>query len=286
MNELSREARMMLDATAGADDPSTEDCKRIDARLRTRLGTSVLAAAATVRLSGGSTAAAAPAAAGGVGGGLLAKVVLATVIVAGSLCGGVALVWHRAAPAPASLESRGAAVQPDAPRAPASSARSIPGPPAGPSPPLVERGDRSIAAARARSIEERPGPSKAAARAMVRPAQRSSAPGDVSAAAAAGPPMGADVDPLAVEVDLIRRAHAALQDGDPARALGLLDQHAGAFPNGSLAEERSVARIKALCLLGRTPEARVAARQFRRQTPRSQYLSTVQASCGGSGTIE
>jgi outer membrane protein assembly factor BamD (BamD/ComL family) len=98
--------------------------------------------------------------------------------------------------------------------------------------------------------------------------------------------MGAAADPLAVEVDLVRRAHAALQDGDPARALKLLDQHAAAFPNGALAEERSVARIKALCLLGRSPEARSAAQQFRRQTPRSQYLRTVEASCGGSAKIE
>jgi len=282
MNELSRQARVILDAAAGADDPSIEDRERIDARLRARLGASVLAAAGTTGLSGASVAGAAGGTtAGGVGGWLLAKVVLATVIVAGSLGGGAALVWHRRSSVPASLNPRGVALGADVPRAPISTAgpaeRSIPRPFTGPTPPPADRGDRP------RATEERSVPPKAAARPVVRPAPRLSPLGDVNEPPPAMPPMGAGVDPLAVEVDLVRRAHGALQDGDPARALGLLDQHARAFPNGALAEERSVARIKALCLLGRTPEARSAAQQFRRQLPRSQYLRTVEASCGGSG---
>jgi hypothetical protein len=68
----------------------------------------------------------------------------------------------------------------------------------------------------------------------------------------------------------------ALHAGDAARALGLADQHARAYPNGVLAEERAALRISALCSLGRVREAKDDQARFVAAHPDSPL---VRASC-------
>jgi outer membrane protein assembly factor BamD (BamD/ComL family) len=80
----------------------------------------------------------------------------------------------------------------------------------------------------------------------------------------------------------LKAAEQALRAGDPGSALRALDEHARRYPNGSLAEERTVSRVLALCAAGRTDEARGVARNFLASRPSSPHLSRVRASCGGS----
>jgi hypothetical protein len=62
-------------------------------------------------------------------------------------------------------------------------------------------------------------------------------------------------DSLAEEVETLSRAEHELNRGRPESALSLLNEHERKFKNGILAEERTAARIQALCLLGREMEA-------------------------------
>jgi hypothetical protein len=91
-----------------------------------------------------------------------------------------------------------------------------------------------------------------------------------------GPAAAAEVE---AEVQILRDAHAALQAGDPAGALALLDVHARRFPAGALAEEREATRPAALCVLGRTADARQAAAQFLRSFPDSLHAARVRKVC-------
>lgn len=83
-----------------------------------------------------------------------------------------------------------------------------------------------------------------------------------------GDPAGlgvAPVDPpappgtLAEELALMDDARAALARGDVPATLLALDQHAARFPSGTLAREREVVRVTALCVAGREDEAVAAA---------------------------
>jgi hypothetical protein len=97
-----------------------------------------------------------------------------------------------------------------------------------------------------------------------------------STAAAAREP-GTDV---AGEIALLNDAQRALANGQPDRALALLERHARQFPRGSLTEERAAARIIALCDLGRVTAARAETAAFVRQFPSSPLGDRVRATCG------
>jgi RNA polymerase sigma-70 factor (ECF subfamily) len=64
------------------------------------------------------------------------------------------------------------------------------------------------------------------------------------------------------ETDLLRRAHEALQRGESRQALELLDAHQARFPDGQLVDVRRGARVRALCGLGRSGEARAEAQRL------------------------
>jgi RNA polymerase sigma-70 factor (ECF subfamily) len=72
-----------------------------------------------------------------------------------------------------------------------------------------------------------------------------------------------------------------MRGGDAQRAVRLLDEQDHTHADGSLQQERSAARILALCRLGRTTEARAQAQAFSQRFPQSPLLAKVQASCGG-----
>jgi RNA polymerase sigma-70 factor (ECF subfamily) len=83
---------------------------------------------------------------------------------------------------------------------------------------------------------------------------------------------------------LLSEAQKALSAGQPERALQFLDEHARTFPRGTLAEERTAARIVALCKLGRVAKARSEAAAFLQRLPDSPLSERVRAACGDSVT--
>jgi hypothetical protein len=92
---------------------------------------------------------------------------------------------------------------------------------------------------------------------------------------AADPPPAAGVD----EAALIADAETALANGDAARALEVLDRHALRFPIGVRAEDRLALRIRALCALGRTAEAKAEVEGVRRVRPDAPGLRRIADTC-------
>jgi hypothetical protein len=82
-------------------------------------------------------------------------------------------------------------------------------------------------------------------------------------------------DAARAELRLLRQARAAVARGDYAAALTPISEHAHRFKDGRLAEEREALRVKSLASLGRTDEARRAAKAFRARFPRSVLLPAV-----------
>jgi len=87
------------------------------------------------------------------------------------------------------------------------------------------------------------------------------------------------VDSLRAESQLLGEAHRAMNDGDGARALRLLDAYRQRFPRGVLREEHAVARVLALCQAGRRAEARgpvdfVRGARPRGNSPRAPHDAT------------
>jgi outer membrane protein assembly factor BamD (BamD/ComL family) len=85
---------------------------------------------------------------------------------------------------------------------------------------------------------------------------------------------------VAEEARLLRDANAALQGGDAAGALALLDEHRRAYPKGTLSEESMAERVFALCRMGRAAEAHQEARRFLQSYPKSPLTKRVRDSCG------
>jgi hypothetical protein len=95
-------------------------------------------------------------------------------------------------------------------------------------------------------------------------------------------PAAREGDALAAEARLVARAQSALDQGQGAVALGLLDQHDRAFPAGPLAPESAALRVDALCAVGRARDARAEALRWRVGHPASPVLR-LPASCAGDG---
>lgn len=115
-----------------------------------------------------------------------------------------------------------------------------------------------------------------AARGAARARSKSEAPRESLAASAT---TAALTDSLAEEVHMLRQARSALDRGEAAQALRLLDAHAARFQHGTLREERLATRVQALCALGLVDSARTAAQELERVAPRSPHLARVRASC-------
>lgn len=76
-------------------------------------------------------------------------------------------------------------------------------------------------------------------------------------------------DPLTAELSIVQRARQATREGRGRAALELLDEHARRYPRGQLANERRLARLDALCGLGRHAEAAELARALGRDPRRA-----------------
>jgi RNA polymerase sigma-70 factor (ECF subfamily) len=102
-------------------------------------------------------------------------------------------------------------------------------------------------------------------------------PGRLAKTTQPQPEVGPDVEG---EIALLSEAQRALSGGQPEKALQFLDEHARVFPHGALAEERTAARIVALCKLGRVVRARNEATAFLQRLPDSPLAERVRAACG------
>jgi len=89
-------------------------------------------------------------------------------------------------------------------------------------------------------------------------------------------------DGLGEEVALLSRAETELHAGRPAKALLALAEHQRKFPRGALAEERTAARIQALCALGRNDEANAQLKQLLHISPNSAHEERARQACRGA----
>ena len=87
------------------------------------------------------------------------------------------------------------------------------------------------------------------------------------------------------ELRLLSGAQTALREADGQRALALLDQHAKSCPWATFWEERSAARILALCLLHREQQAMTEAAKFASLAPRSPQLARLRSSCAAAAVL-
>jgi hypothetical protein len=83
-------------------------------------------------------------------------------------------------------------------------------------------------------------------------------------------------DRLSQEVAILSRAETELHSGRAGNALKLLNEHEQRFRNGILTEERTAARIQALCALGRVADANA---QLSKLRPGSLHGDRSQQAC-------
>jgi len=86
-------------------------------------------------------------------------------------------------------------------------------------------------------------------------------------------------DSLGQEVQILSRAERELHNGRPDLALKALDEHQRRFASGALVQERSAARVQALCALGRTQEAKVESIKLKRSSPNSPQAAQMSSPC-------
>ncbi|HVY25843.1 MAG TPA: hypothetical protein VHB79_04800 [Polyangiaceae bacterium] len=91
----------------------------------------------------------------------------------------------------------------------------------------------------------------------------------LSSSASASAPSPVATQP-ATELELLRDARFALRQS-PARALQLTDEHARAYPQGKMTQERELIAVSALVALGRRTAALSRAASFERLYPKSPY---------------
>jgi hypothetical protein len=91
----------------------------------------------------------------------------------------------------------------------------------------------------------------------------------------------ATTERLGRELDLLRSASRAIDDGSPVDALTLLDRYEVEFPRGaSLRTEYEATRVLALCAAGRTAAAERARGQFLETHSGSPLADRVRTACG------
>jgi hypothetical protein len=249
---LGPDARSLLAAADGADDPSSADEARIRAKIAARLAIAAgtgIAAGTAAKTAAASTGTAATT-------GLVAKIAIGVAVVTATTAGGSAL-YER------SVHERDPVVVVEAPKAhPTADATTV-------AKAQKATAPTSIAAG---ATAEAPVPEPAhvipTATAIPSPKARTSASASTSA-----------TDTVGEEAALLRTAHGALARGDGSAAMVSLHEHARRFPRGALAEEREAAKVLALCAQGRATEARASAAAFVATNPRSPFAAQVRRSC-------
>ena len=241
MKHLSPEARRLFELARQEDEPENETLWRVERSLAGRLASGVGVTALSALWTKTAT-------------GILmsTKWIGVTVVV-----GAASVVGIRAMQSPA-LKSTAATV--------------VHGKPAA----LAASGPREIASPSAVVAEDAPIDDRPAAResAVNRNLARPTSNASITAVEPLEPP-----DRLREETHALRMAQQALRAGNAERALMLLDDQDRTFQPGQLQEERSAARVLALCQGGRVDQARTEAARFEQRWPRSALLARIRSSC-------
>jgi len=272
MSELSSDARNVLERGFQVDGPSAERRERVKGRVLVALGGGMAALGTAAGAAGAAGTAAASTAAGAGAKSLLGTslfVWFATGVGAGLGVGGVAAVVQHVQVSETVTHVQEAPVAKQAPVAPPVmlAPEVVPGQraeyEAGPvASPAVDPRARDRATSTAPSVTNEPG-----------------------AAAPEPPRSAADPTSMSEEASLLQSAQRALSAGRAQAALSLLAEHELRFPSGALAEERRVAKVLALCSLGRTEEASILARAFVARSPRSVLIPRLETSCVGKSLV-
>jgi hypothetical protein len=272
MNDISPEAQGLLKAARNDFEASSEDCARIDRKLTARLG---LAAGA---IAGATTATSVSAATTGATGAAAAGATGTTAIVAAKWVAAGLLLAAAGAGGGSMYRSSRQTTAPPVARVMEAPPR-LPGTAAATTVP-------SLGTVALSSPMEPPGTEPIPVPIASPPAPREHTPSSMPASPKThATRLGWAPDAtLGAETQVMRRADQALRAGDPAGALALLDEHARAFPDGVLAEERSAERVTTLCALGRLGEARAEAAHFLANHSESPLVKVVRRSCGGGGS--
>ena len=245
MSGLSPEAKGIIEAARGGDEPTPRDRKRVRTSLLVRLGAGVAAGSAATSAGSGAAAAGAGKA---IGMGTLVSFVpkgIAVLSAVGFIGLGAYAVQQDPSPAPPSP-----AVAP----ASAVSARApVPAAPVASSP-----DHESEPVDKNEEPEEPDRPRPSAMRIDKEPVD--AAPG------------------LAEEVDCLRNAHHALREGRADEAMEVLERDSQA-PSSALAQERAAMRVFALCRMGKVEQARQEAEAFLARWPHSPHATRVASSC-------
>ncbi|MBI5545893.1 MAG: hypothetical protein HY901_18545 [Deltaproteobacteria bacterium] len=268
MSELSPQARALLDAGRRESAPTEADRERLRQALCATLGPLPAPDATSTRAMEPAASALPPGA---------APVSWAVKLVVAVALGGVGLgSWALWGPSSDPREQQGEARAPRVLPSPV-----LPAPRAPPAASPATEAESPTTSATATPPAPSPAPRAARPKAQTfapldlttadHAAQPSEEPGPSPAATAQGT--------LADELRLLREAQIAAKEGSPRRTLELLDEHARLYPQGALREERTAARIVALCARGRLAEAAEEAEVFLDENPSSPYASKVRDSC-------
>ena len=139
--------------------------------------------------------------------------------------------------------------------------------PSQPAPPIIRAPEPPAAAAPAPAPEIAP-PVQPDPLPQSTPAPRKVAPRAKAPAVAKAEPAPTPAPTAPKELELLTSAQDAMEAA-PQRALGLLEQHAELYPNGSFAIERESLAIDALRKLGRVTAAQKRARAFIARFPKA-----------------
>ncbi len=243
MRRLSPEAGRIVDAGRTGDEPGAGDRQRIRHSLLAKVGAELTAGSLTT--SAGTSAAAEA----GAKAGLLASLLPKSVMVF-SAVGAIGLGAYATRPSPAPSSPPAAAT-------PTVSQISNPG-----------SGQGFVAIVPAESAQMAPVEPKIAEQAA--PALTPSISVPVSSVPKAPWP--------ANEVETLREAHTALQEGRAEEALEVLEQNRTVDGSG-LTQERAAIRVFALCKLGKQAQAQQAANAFLAAWPTPPLAARVAASC-------
>ncbi len=268
MKDLSPRARALLDRARGADGAGPQ----ARARIRSALAASIAAGSGT--LATGTAAAVAHAVIAKGTGLAVAHQLVGPLLVGAALGIGVAV--------PAAYLTR-----PAAPPTPPSSAVSRPRPHA----PESARQPESRSSAPAEGEPRAPAEGEPRAPAEGEPLAPAEGeplapaePGQRSMDRASSRLDSSGTTKFAAETRLLEEAQMELRKGQPARALELIEAHEARFADGALREERVAAKVLALCMVGRSAEARDLGAYFERVFAGSPLLPRVRGSCVGKGS--
>ena len=260
MNQLSPEARDLIELTRSGDDPRPGDRARMDAKLALVLAGGASGASAgsqSVQPANGKAAFAGAKLSWLVGGALV--LAAATTLVLRSQPGAV----HSPTRTPRAQVVKREPVRVAEPAA----ADTVP-------PPSAAEALQPSAASDVRAGDARAATRRAPARTRPATLETNTEPSSAQAPAASAPPSN-----LAREMALLASARSALRNHRPSEALDALAEHERAFPEGALREERLGTQALASCASSRYVQGRAYLRALLQLAPSSPLLARATAAC-------